>query len=298
MDELKPVFLEIRAKDKEKLESILKVIKLTYSSVIIDGLSFDKINDKLLVSFNVSKNHHNILIEKLTLNNLDVISTEASDLEIINSAKGKLRKKDNTGFDGWDTIANYGKPTKNQPVETLINTGDYIELIKIINDLSIDNKKREEAKKGLSESVNNAIKKLYGNAMISAREAERSISMLVDIGSNGFLVARQEFEIINKAMQIALDIISQYPQTVNILVDIANNKSLQPIHNLRAIILFAKITFSNKTKYIRNIKYANLYLNLKWIIKIYDKAKDELSREEKGLLKNAVGYINRYRTKA
>ena len=99
MEELKPVFLEIRSKDKEKFNSILKVIKLTFSSVIIQGLTFDKIDDKFLVSFNISQKHYHTLIEKLTLNKLDVISTEASDLEIINSAKGKLRKKDNAGFE-------------------------------------------------------------------------------------------------------------------------------------------------------------------------------------------------------
>ena len=298
MEELKPVFLEIRAKDKDKLESILKVIKLTFSSVIIEKLTFDKIDDKLLVSFNISKNHNKTLIEKLTLNGFDVISTESTDMEIINSAKRKLRKKDNTGFDGWDTIANYGKPKKNIPVETLTKNGDYIELIKIINDLSIDNTKREIAKKALAESVENAIKLLYGQGILSKHAAEKSINELVNIASNRFLNARGEFNVINRAMNIALDIASKYPEIINILIDIANNKALQPIYNIRAIILFASIVYSDKSKYSRNIKYANLYLNIKWIIKIYDKAKAELSSNEKRIIKDAVTLVNRYRTRA
>jgi hypothetical protein len=298
MEELKPVFLEIRAKDKEKFNSILKVIKLTFSSVKIQDLIFDKIDDKLLVSFNITQKHYNTLIEKLTLNHLDVISTEAADLEIINSAKGKLRKKDNAGFDGWDTIANYGKPSKNLSIEELVKNGDYIELIKIINDLTLDNARREKAKEGLGESIENRIKKLYGQAMISKREAEQSVTKLVDIASNGFLIARGENKGINRAMEIAFDIASQNPDTVNLLIDIANNKSLQPINNLRAIILFASIVFNDRAKYSRNIKYANLYLNIKWLIKIYDKVKSELSSNEKRFLKDVIILVNRYRTRA
>lgn len=298
MEELKPVFLEIRAKDKEKLNSILKVIKLTFSSVIIQGLTFDKIDDKFLVSFNISQKHYHTIIEKLTLNKLDVISTEASDLKIINSAKGKLRKKDNAGFDGWDTIANYGKPSKNLSIDELIKTGDYIELIKIINDLTLDNARREKAKEGLAESIENRIKQLYGQAMISKREAEQSVTKLVDIASNGFLIARDETRVINRAIELAFDIASQNSDSVNFLIDIANNRSLQPIYNIRAIILFASIVFNDKAKYSRNIKYANLYLNIKWLIKIYDNVKAELSPNEKRTLKNIVTFVNRYRTRA
>ena len=297
MEEFKPVFLEIRIKDKDKLESVFKVFKLSYSSSKIIDLSYDKIDSNYLVSFKIDAEHYYPLLEKLTLNNLHVMTTDKEDEEIISRAKGKLRKKDTKGFDGWDTVANYGKPVKNLPVKTLSEQGDYQELIKIINDLSIDNNRREEAKQYLHDAVKIAIQKYYSQAVNFPLESEKNIKELIEIGSNRFLSAIGEDKLVKNAMGMAFEAVLQNNNLINLLIDLANSKDIPLVFNLKALATFAKVVLEDKDKYRNNIKYANYYLNLRWIIKIYDKVKNELTPLEKSLLKQAVSLINRYRTK-
>ncbi len=297
MEEFKPVFLEIRIKDKDKLESVLKVFKLSFSKSKIIDLSYDKIENNYLVSFKIDIDHYYHLLEKLTLNNLVVMTTDKEDEEIINKARGKLRKKDTIGFDGWDTVSNYGKPVKNLPIKTLTEQGDYVELIKIINDLSIDNSRREEAKENLHDAVKIAIQKYYSQAVNFPLESEKNIKELIEIGSNRFLSAVGESELVKKAMEMALEAVLQNNDLINLLIDLANSKDIPLVFNLKALATFAKVVFEDKAKFKKNIKYANYYLNLRWIIKVYDKVKSELNSDEKSWLKKAVSLINSYRTK-
>ncbi len=297
MEELKPVFLEIRIRDKAKVESILKLFRLSFSKVKIEGLSFDKLDNNYLVSFNISPEYYNLIIEKLTLNNLQVMATNKEEEEIISKAKGKLRKKDTIGFDGWDTVANYGKPSSNAPIKELAERGDYIELIKIINDLSIDSSRRNEAKKYLHEATENAITFFYSNAVNFPLESEKSIKNLIELGSNRFLSAIGEKELVNRAMEMALRAVSNHEELINFLIDIANEKNIPMIYNLRALATFGKLVLQDKVKHKKNIKYAKYYLNLRWIIKVYDKVKSELNSEEKMLLRKVTSLINSYRTK-
>ncbi len=297
MEELKPVFMEIRIKDKDKLESVFKVFKLSYSNSKITELTYDKIENNYLVSFKVNIEYYYKLLEKLTLNNLQVMTTDKEDEEVINRAKGKLHKKDAAGFDGWDTVANYGKPAKNVPIKKLTEQGDYVELIKIINDLSIDNAKREKAKENLHEAVFIATQRYYSQAVNLPLEAEKNIKELIEIGSNRFLMAIGETELVKTAMDMAFEAVTQHNELINLLIDLANSKDIPLAYNLKALVTFSKVVLSDKSKFRKNIKYANYYLNLRWIIKVYDKAKNELSSEEKSWLKKAVHLINSYRTK-
>ena len=297
MEEFKPVFLEIRIKDKDKLESVLKVFKLSFSNSKIIDLTYDKIENNYLVSFKIDIDHYFPLLEKLTLNNLNVMTTDKEDEEIISKARGKLRKKDVKGFDGWDTVANYGKPVKNLPIKTLTEQGDYIELIKIINDLSIDNDRREKAKQSLHDAVLTAIQKSYSQAVNFPLESEKHIKELIEIGSNRFLSAVGEDELVKNAMEMAFEAVTQNKELINLLIDLANSKDIPLVFNLKALVTFAKVVLDDKAKFRKNIKYANYYLNLRWIIKVYDKVKSELNSDEKSWLKKAVSLINSYRTK-
>ncbi len=297
MEDLKTVFAEIPKTDKDKLESILKVFKLTFSDVKIEDLEYDEVGENYLVSLRISSKYYKILIEKFTLNKINVLTNDPEAESVIDHAKGRLRKKETRGFDGWDTQIRIGKPKRKGPLEQIVADGDYVEVIRILNDMSADAEKREKAKELLNVAVEIAIKKAYEQTLTNPRLIDESINELLGIATDGFLKATDREKLAEQAAQIALDLALSDPEYYEKLVIMGNDKYLTPLLNLKAIIAFTKKTFFNKEKFRRQIKFAQRYSNLKWLVKAYEAVKDKLSSEERKLLKTYVTYINQSRTK-
>ncbi len=297
MEDFKIVFVEIDIIDKKKIESILKVFKLTFSDVIIKDLEFDNIGDKYLVSFQISSKYYKTIIEKLTLNKIKVLTDDPEAESAIDHAQSRLNKRETRGFDGWDTLARVGKPKRNAPVKLIAEEGDYLELIRIINDLTGPAERREEASSLLKDAVNIAIQKLYEQSLINPRTTENVIDELLSIASNGFLKATGLNSLTEHAAQIAMDIAMSDPKYYAKLVLIGNDRYLSPVINLKAVVNFAKKTFEDRQKYRQQIKFAYQFSNLKHLVKVYEVAKKYLTNEERKILKNFVTYINAARTK-
>ncbi len=297
MEELKTVFAEIPKEDKDKLESILKVFKLTFSDVVIKDLEFDEIDRNYLVSLKITPKHYKVLIEKFTLNKIGILTDDPDAESVIDHAKSRLRKKETRGFDGWDTQVKVGKPKRKASLEQIVADGDYLEVIRIINDITASPEKRDKAKEMLDEAVKIAIKKYYEQSLINPRMIDGSISGLLAIATNGFLKATKREKLTQHAAQIALDIALSDPDYYEKLIIMGNDRYLTPLINLKAIIAFTKKTFFNKNKYRVQIKFAFRYSNLKWLVKAYEAAKDKLTAEERKLLKTYVTYVNQARTR-
>jgi hypothetical protein len=298
MEELKIVFAEIPTEDKEKLESVLKVFKLTFSDVTIKDVEYEKVDQNYLVSLKISAKYYKTLIEKFTLNKIKVLTDDPEAQTAINHAQGRLRKKETRGFDGWDTQVKVGKPKRKSPLEQIIAEGDYMELIRIINDISADPEKRDKAKDGLKTALNIAIKKLYEQSIVNPRTVDESINALLEIATNGFIRAVGLEKTADHAAQVAMDIALSEPEYYEKLILMGNDRYLAPLINLKAVAAFTKKTFTNKNKFRNQIKFAQRYSNLKWLIKAYGKVKEKLTAEERSLLKTFVTFINQSRTRA
>ncbi|GEM_PF-3844222 len=296
MNDFKTVFAEISYEDKEKLNSIIKIFKITFSDVKIEEVEFQKLDRNYLVSFNISEKYYSKIIEKFTLNKIKIITSEKEDEEVIAFANSRMQKKDVRAFDGWDTQVNINKPKRGLPVKQLIAEGDYLEIIKIINDVNYDPGEREAAKIGLPKALENAIKNAYSEAINNPRALEESVSKLIDIASNGFVNSQKLENIFQNAMSICFDLIKTNKKFYNLFINIGNNKDLPDIYNIKAILEFTNLTFYDKKEFIQNIKYAFRYSNLKYIVSIYDNVKEKLTINEKKLLKDFLNYINQNRT--
>ncbi len=297
MEELKTVFAEIPKEDKGKVESILKVFTLTFSDVVIKDLEFDEVERNYLVSLRISPKYYKTLIEKLTLNNVKVLTDDPEAENVINYAQKRLNKKETRGFDGWDSQVRIGKPKRSAPIEQIAADGDYLELIRVINDFSAPSEKRDRAKEMLETAVNNAMKKSYEQSLANPRLVDDSIRNLLNIATDGFLKAIGHSSLTQHAAQIAMDIALSDPAYYEKLVLMGNDRYLTPLINLKAIIAFTEKTFPDKNKYRAQIKFARRYSNLKWLVKAYEEAKDKLNPDERKLLKTYVTYINQSRTR-
>ncbi len=297
MDELKTIFAEIPKLDKKKFESIIKVFTLTFSDVKIEELEFNEIGPNYLVSLKISPKYYATLIEKLTLNKIKVLTNDPEAEKVINHAKGRLKKRETKGFDGWDGLARIGEPKRNDdPIEKIVEDGDYVEIIRIINDLDGDKNRREEAKKQLGTAVNIAIQKYYNEALVNPRLINTNIDKILEIASDGFLKARNHTRLMERAAQVAMDLALSDPKYYEKLIMIGNDIYLPPKISLKAIVAFTKATFADKQTFRDQIRFALKYANLKQLVRAYEQAKGELSADERKIIKTFATFINQQRT--
>lgn len=293
--ELRPLFAQFAASQKNKAESVLKVLKLTISDLNLQDIHYTEFQDKIVLSFRYNEKHAQTVAERFALNKLEIITDDEETKKAIEEAKRKLNKKDQKGFDGWDDGGESKKA--NLPLEQLIRNGEYGVLINISRDIRANKERRDGALSGLDGAISNAIKTNYSEGMKETLRAADRAAKLVSIASSSKLKFMQKSAFTHEAGLLAINLAGSTPHAFEKLIDMVNDSHIDPAVIVKAAAKFSAVVIMDSKPNIKAIDYAMEKANIANLQSAFEAVKDnfsqhEITKHEIMAVKKFVEFIN------
>ncbi len=149
----------------------------------------------------------------------------------------------------------------------------------------------ELAKRGIPESIHNAIDNAVKRAETHKYELGKIIDKLIEIASDKILKGVIEQSVVKNAALKAIKICEDHPAFLTKLLEICNNSALHNYANIQAAVVFSKISFKNLDKYEAELKLAVKELNTKWLTTALDTVNEDFLLIELEHFEGLVEYI-------
>lgn len=281
-------------KEIKVIKDIIKTLSEKIDHLVVTPLRIGKLGDETVVTFKVDKPHFKFLIEKMTFNNIRILSNDQKVRQVIDSAKAKPAPTVPVESKGWDDIKERPRGLQ-ENLEDCIRDGNYEEVIKISRNIAYGQEVVEKAKKSITETVNIAIEKNYNEAITRKYETGKCVERLIKIASDNNLKMLQKIDLIKQAGINAVDACAINPDYVGELIKMANNTSLHNLVNFKAAVKFAEVVLPEQEKFKQEIDIAVRNLNIRWLSLALDVVMNELESNEITLFENLVSFIKEKR---
>lgn len=165
-------------------------------------------------------------------------------------------------------------------LDKLIEEGNYGSLINISKDITYNPETIQKAKSSISLSVNTAIVKHIEFVSSHKWEVLKTIDNLMQIASDNKLKLFNCDQLMKQAGIIAIELCTKDEDSLNFLIKISNNQSVDNILNLKAAIRLGEVVLIDPEKYEYNIKAAVKELNTRRLNILMDSVRDKFELKE------------------
>lgn len=295
------VIVKSNKKEADKIKELVKKLKDHNPTMIVSHLRYGELGGELLVSFNIDTDHHEMILGKLILNNMNVWPHDSKTKALITKIKDKLIKGtgSQTKGSGWDDLMKKAGSESSEEsaarVEKLVRAGRYEDLLKLSKDLR--NKSLADlAKDKLADGASIAIDKMTALALTKKYEADKVIKQLLAIGSEPALINMGRNDIAEKAGQAAIDICSNYKDFTWDMMKIISDNKISKITNLKAAAKFSAKIFEDPETFNVEIENAVKNINVRWLQLNMDTVKHLLTKDEIDNIDKLISYIRSRRS--
>lgn len=281
----------VSEKQLKTMENILETLAQKIPQLTITPIKYGKIGNEILTSFKVNEEHYQFIIEKLTINGIQVVTQDERARQFVDIAKTRIRESGTGNMMHWGN-KNKSKNVEKKSIDELSAEGDYAEVIRISRDITLPKEESNRAKLSIDRAIQSAISIAYSEAYSKKIDIHKNLDRLIQIASDGNLNVLQKIEFMKQAGLLAVQICARYTDYVADLISICNNNKLHNIICIRAAITFHDIVFQNKDSFKEEIVIARKKLNTRWLLIAINSVEPELSHLEKASFNALVNFIN------
>lgn len=296
---MEKIICKIIPTEVNKLKSLLRGLEESTADLEITRLISGNLGDDLVISFNSEQRFQRFIIEKLVLNDFQVLPTDQLSKIYVEKAQEKANSAKSQGYSGYSTGQTENKAKRKSDVEKSLNSyienGEYEKVIAIARDVSYGTENVEKAKTHIDKAVNIAINNAFNLGYQKKYESENSIHSLINIAADNSLRALQKNDEILNAGERAIQLCEKYRENLDILLKIINNNKLPNLLNVKAAIKFAEKVFENDSLLEDELDYATRTLNIRWLRIAIDVVAGDIGRNESILLNRLIAYIQEHR---
>lgn len=274
-------------KKVEIVKEVVETLKEKIPTLNTSPFRYGKLGEDVVISFNTEKKYHMLLVEKLTFNNLHIISSDPKVKEI----NERVKDKSTPALSDYEALNYERKVPARKNINDFIAGGDYKELIKIAKDYTKPNDVINEAKNNISAAVSNAIKNFYGEGLLRKFETERCIDKLIEISSDKLLRDVHMTEQQKEAGMYAIDLCTRSKKLIGRLINIANNTTVNVLVSVKAAVTFAIYTLDNTLENAEELKRAERELNIRWLSIAVNSVWHDLDNAEREKFDALIHYI-------
>ena len=293
------ISIKIEEKKLDNIRDLIKKIRNKFPDMFVGTLKYGTIGDDILISFKIDGNHYNTMIEKLSINNVKILTIDDKTKKIMEAAKQKVPEITATKHKGWEDLKGEKASDADgglKSIHTLMKDGEYEELIRISRDISHGQHTVESAKNNIGNAVINAIQIAYDQGLLKKYLAQESINRLVKIASDTNLKSLQKIDLIKRAGMTAINLAANYKDFVEELIKLCNNATLHNIINIHAASKFAQIVFQDPEKWEEELDFAVKNVNTRWLSIAYDVVQDDMNQKEIDAFNQLIDYVKEKRS--
>lgn len=298
----KKVVLKINFEDVAAIKLQLKRLQERNPELQYGPIKIGHLGDDVVMSFDIEEGYYGLLLEKLEFTGAKSIvrnenanfleKKEAQENQPEQQAQKNTQASYQTNAQGLKN--NTVKKDPNS-LESLVADGEYEKVIDLSKNVKAGYQMMKKAKESVEEAVKNAIKITFGNGSRNRAYLEESITKLIQIGTDKRLKLLNKTDLMTAAGLRAIKLCDSSTDNISDLILIANNNMLPNIVTIKAASKFSETIFKEPEKYEEDFKYAQKYLNTRWILIAKDVVINQMSLTEKLNIKNLVEYIDSVR---
>lgn len=275
------------------VKDILKNFADKLNNMKVGSPKIGKMSGKILMSFKVSENYYHMILEKLTLNEVQIITNDPDAKKAIGKAKTQLEKSKQVARLGWNDVRKKKKFLTVEQIEKLAEAGRYKDILKVSKDtVNYNTTVVQKAKELLDETIEKAMNKAFDYGAKNKYDTEQYLIILLSIAGDTTLKSLKKEDLMFKAGELAIKLCSIQTSQLDKLIKIANNNNIVPILNFKALSVFTRIAFEEQEKYQDDLDIAVRDLNLRWLSMNYDVVEGKLEAYEVGHYKRMIDYVN------
>jgi len=287
------VRVNVQEDDKTRFEFLLVQFQYLFREIEVDNSEFLPDTKEYTYALAVSSlSHFNLVVEILSTNGYLVQSNDQIVKDIIHNVKDRYQEELRQYASTIEIKKTVDKTYPN--LEKVINAGEYIELLKILKDVTYSPSTIKSAHNNISRAVTNAIFKNIENVSKYKISVDEGIKNLLSIASDNSLKNHNCQELMMQAANVAFELCGKNSDVINTLVKISNQKNSNTMINLKAAAKFAEVALSDEKKYNSQIKFAIRELNIRWLMNIVEPFRDKLSDDENMLIDKLINHIKNY----
>jgi hypothetical protein len=280
-----------------KIKELLRRLEDSISDLILGPLLIGELGEDFIVSFNVDDKHYRMIIEKLTMNQIKVLTLDDKIIEIINATPMNVnietRLKE---IEGRTQQKASPAEIQNQSLENAIQNGEYEKVIQAAMDIRNSSEIIERAKNNISYSAFIAIERAYHKALEKKYEVPKSFARLIEISTDNKLKTLQFTELLKYAGARAVHISALHKDHFRKLIQLCNDSKLINYVNIKAAVKFSEIALKDPAQYKFEIDLAIRELNIRWLQIVFDIAAIEFNEEEQNQFNQLIDFIKSKRT--
>lgn len=278
--EFEPISALVDGKQLKTIESIIQALAQKIPQLIFTPFKYGKIGDEILVHFKINQEFHQFMIEKLTINGINVVTQDEKTKEYIDSVKTQMKKSGSGGLNHW--VSKHKPESKEKKtIEELTEEGDYIEVIKISRTVTLPKEEVDRARLNIDKAILRAINVAFSEAYTKKIDVQKNINRLIMIASDNDLKTLQKTDFLKEAGLLAVKICSQRSDYLTDLIPICNNNKLHHLICVKAAIAFYDIAFKDKDLFTEEIVIAKRKLNTRWLLIAINTVEPDLTPFEK-----------------
>lgn len=273
------------------MENIIETLAQKIPHLIVTPIKYGKIGNEFLASFKVNEEHFQFIIEKLTINGIQVISQDERAKQYVDKAKSRIRESGTGNMMHWGN-KNKTKIIEKKSIDELSAEGDFAEVIRISRDITLPKEESNRAKLSIDRAVQSAISKAYSEAYSKKIDIHKNLDRLILIASDDNLKVLQKIDFIKQAGSLAVQICLKHTDYVADLIPICNNNKLHNIICVKAAIAFHDIVFRNRDLFKEELVIARKKLNTRWLLIAINSVEPELTPSEKASFNALIDFIS------
>ncbi len=281
----------VNEKQLKTMGSIIEVLAQKLPHLIVTPFKYGKIGNEILVSFKVNLELYQFLIEKLTINGIQVVVQDERTKKFVDTAKAQIKETGTGRMMPWGNKQK-SKDSEKKSIEELADAGDYNEVIKISRDITLGKEESERAKLNLDRAINAAINKAYTEAYSKKLDIQKNIDRLVLIASDNNLQVLQKIDFAKQAGLLAIQICMKHKDYSASLIPICNNNKLHNLICVKAAIAFYEIVFRDRDSFKEEVGIARKKLNTRWLMIAINTVEPELTPSEKAAFNALIDFIS------
>ncbi|MEI7811931.1 MAG: hypothetical protein WCJ01_05830 [Ignavibacteria bacterium] len=289
--ELETINALVNDRQVQTVKDIIDALSDKIPNLVVTQFKYGRIGDDILVSFKIDKDRYKLLVEKLTFNQIRLVTLDEKTKEYVGVALSQAKAG---GAGGMMSRGNKPKPKQEEKktLEQFINEGEYNEVIRISRDVTLPKEEIEKAKSNIDSTIQRAINTSFSEAQTKKFDINRNLERLIHIATDNNLKVLNKIEYIKQAGLYAIDICGSNHDYVSDLINLCNNNTLHSLISVKAAVKFYDVVFADMKSYKKEILIARRNLNTRWLSIAVSSVEADLSAHEKKSFYALIDFIS------
>ncbi len=296
---LAKIVIKVSERDVKTVKAVLTDLKNNYADLDISAIRRGEFGDDILLSFNVSKKFETIILREMEAQKITIVFPVTDSAKKTSSPSEAQRKPSiSTSDSSRKEQQNYHNDYRDvNPIDSLVRSGNYKELIRISKDIRSGNEKMNKAKEGIEAAIQNAIDAAYKKSFQHKEDAGEMLVELIKIATDRTIKALNYEELMKYAGLTAINICAQNEDLVGELVKICNMNTLPYIINIEAAVKLSNVVLNNAEKFPEDADNAVKHLNVRWLSIAYDVVSNLIDEKKQQEFNGLLDYVHAERLK-